>query len=58
MPQFERELTEEEGRKQNEIWENWLKNKPVQQKQPSDFLNDMFNPENKSQGDGENGETD
>lgn len=38
MPQFERELTEEEGRKLNEIWEKWLKNKPVQQIQPSDIF--------------------
>ena len=49
MPQYERELTEEEIKKQNEIWDKWLKEKP-QQKSPSDFLNELLNPEKKAGG--------
>ena len=49
MPQYERELSEEEIKRQKEMWNEWLKKKP-QQKQPSDFLNEMFNSEIKTGG--------
>ena len=44
----QRDLSEEELKKQCDMFENWLKEKP-QLKSPSDFFNEMFNPENKKE---------
>lgn len=43
----QKEMSEQELKKQNKLFEEWLKKKPPQ-KQPSDILNEMFNPENKT----------